>query len=690
MNKRIICLILVVVMLALSLVGCGAYSLADDDLSKYASFGYDNGKAGFLKALQNLIIEEGDFTENEETRADKVYDSIYEALASAASDTETKTEGVIGEHDILYYSYYLTYKDGEKTVYIAPDYMKDGKSIKLQVGKKDATELQKAINEKIAGYDFTDKAYAPVVSGKAVAGQIAYISYILSYDEVVDGKTTTKTFKVNLQRVTLDAADPIHQKLIATKTTDSEGKDVFEGGVEIGVKYKDNSGKIEIAENVGYVINGETVNKNITVTDAKIEFVEDGELLCTFDDNSYVESADKVTFKDIYGNEVDVKGKVVTYHVYAVKYSKVDELNASNIITLIYGDGKKLTEALAKKIIFGLDFADKTEDEQKTALEAFKLVISESETKDFAAAITELNTKLSAFVTKKTALSTAKTNLEKANKALADVTPGDEDAKAAAEKNVNDCKEAVTKAEGELATATSERDGLVSKFVAVKISEKTVEELFTEGYENVTYDELQSEYRAEIKNALALEVMKLIQSKVTVSEYPSDLVDEVYDQLYNNYQYTFYNENYKDSNDKEVTDEKGNKVTYYSYYKGSFRNYLCDVMGTETYKEAREQLRADAQALIKPVLQFSFVASQLDKVYTDEEFEAYEEENTGMKQLLELYYGYNDEQIDEYYRNTRNALQFDKLMNYILETEENKGGNGKVTDTYKNVKFTKN
>ena len=681
MNKRIICLILVVVMLALSLVGCGGYSYADDDLSEYASF--KDGKEAFLEALQNLIIDEGDFTVNDATRAEKVYDAMYAAIASASSDNEPDNKGVIGAHDMLYYSYYLTYKNGDKTVYLAPDYMKQNKTVRLQLGKKDATELQKAIYAAIEDYDFTDKAYAPVTDGKAIAGEIAYISYSYSYDVVKDGKTTTETGTVTCQRVVLDANDEIHKKLIATVKTEEGKEPVREGGVTIGVKLKD---KIEIAKTDGYVIKGELVNENITVTNAKIEFVEKGELLTTFDDESYVESTDKVTFKDLYGQDVDVAGKVVTYHVYAVKYSKVDELNAENIISLIYG--KKFDEATAKKLIFGVDFDKKTEDEQKTALEAFKLKVDNTD-KDFATAVKELNTALADYQTKKEALSTAKTNLEKAEKALSEVEKDDAEGKKAAEKNVADCKTAVTKAEDELKTATTKRDDSVNSFIAVKIGEKTVEELVETGYDNVTYDELQTAYRKEIKDQLALEIMKLIRDKVTVSEYPSDAVDEVYDQLYNEYQYNFYKTNYKDSNGKEVTDEKGNKVTNYSFYNGSFRKYLCAAMGVDNYKDARNELRADAQALIKPVLQFSFVASELDKVYTDEEFEEYEDNNSGMSDLLELYYGYTDEQIDEYYNNARNALQLDKLLNYLLETEEKVEGK-KVTDTYKNIDFDKN
>jgi len=67
MKKRIISLILVVVTLALSLVGC-AYSYASDDLNKYAKF---DAKA-FAEALLAIDVEDGDFTADNETRIKKV------------------------------------------------------------------------------------------------------------------------------------------------------------------------------------------------------------------------------------------------------------------------------------------------------------------------------------------------------------------------------------------------------------------------------------------------------------------------------------------------------------------------------------------------------------------------------------------------------------------------------------------
>ena len=103
--KRIICSILVVVMLAISLVGCG-YSFTDDDMTKYAEF---QTKAKFEELLKKIVIKDGDFTTDPATREEKVLENIYQAIADAVkTDAEKKTEGKPGERDVVYYAYYAT------------------------------------------------------------------------------------------------------------------------------------------------------------------------------------------------------------------------------------------------------------------------------------------------------------------------------------------------------------------------------------------------------------------------------------------------------------------------------------------------------------------------------------------------------------------------------------------------------
>ena len=119
MKKRIISLALVIVMLLSLLCSC-TFDYAKRDLTKYATF----NATEFAAALQNLVIADGDFGHNLTERNKKVLDTIFAALASDAG-TDTKSYDVaVGEYDVLYYGYYVTFEkkttekndDGEEIV----------------------------------------------------------------------------------------------------------------------------------------------------------------------------------------------------------------------------------------------------------------------------------------------------------------------------------------------------------------------------------------------------------------------------------------------------------------------------------------------------------------------------------------------------------------------------------------------
>ena len=75
MKKRILSLILVLVMLMLTLTSC-SYNFANDDMSNYVTV----DKAAFEDALKKLVVEDGDFTTDPETRAQKVEETIRNTL----------------------------------------------------------------------------------------------------------------------------------------------------------------------------------------------------------------------------------------------------------------------------------------------------------------------------------------------------------------------------------------------------------------------------------------------------------------------------------------------------------------------------------------------------------------------------------------------------------------------------------
>ena len=764
MNKRIICLILTVVMLALSLTGCG-YAYQNDDLDQYVEFDAE----AFKTALKNLAIEDGDFTDTDaETRSNMVYDAIYAAIASASTSTEKKTAGVIGDHDKLHYCYYITFVDGEgenaKVIEIAPDYMKTAKAVALQLGKKVTTDLEKEILSKMSGYDFTEKAYSNVTSGRVEAGTVAYISYHYAYNEIVNGETVTREKDVALQRVTLTKGDPIHDLLISEK---KEGEDAY--NTEVGVAIGTASSK-SITISTGYNLNNTLVpaGTDITITKAKIEYAvkngADADNIFGADGFTNTTYTEKTTMKDIYGNEWDLKDRALTYYVFPYAYSQVDELNATNIISLIFG--KDFTEAVAKSIVFGADFASKSEEDQKALLDSFKLKTDDGE-KDFVTAVTDLNKLLTEYNTAKSSLTTEESNLstaistEASKKTAAEAegaTQDDKDAYEAAKKSRESYELSVAKAKTALSEAEAKRDEAIVAFLAkdytfakslfeakkaydtaaadeatkktaaeaegatqeakdayeaakgvtaekktaydalaAEVATKTaaVEAVVCNGYTNYKYDELQTAYRTEIKNKLATAIYKLIDESVKVVGYPEEAVDEVYDQLINDYKYDFYKGTVSSSSSSSSTSTSSE--TNYSKHNGSFKKFLiytvsADITTVESYKDAKEAVRAHAQELVAPVIKFTVAAKALDLLYTDEEFKQYKKDYS--ENNVENYqdsYEYNEFYYGE--STVRNTLQFDKLMNWLLESEEKVDENDSkfVKDVYNTdrIKFTK-
>ena len=665
MKKRIISLILTVALLVLTLVGCG-YNYTKDDLSKYASF----DKASFEADLAKLIIEDGDFTTNEETRAKRVLDAVYKALADKADTTKTVTVGVAGDHDLLYYCYYITATIDGKEVMFVGDEMTPSKAKKVQLGLQFPTDLEAAIIEAATNLDLTDKAYSQVNAddattedvneSKAKEGQFAYISYKYSYKEITDGVEKTKEVTVTKERVVLDKNNPVHAALL---------KD----GETIGLPaadFVDNKGTEDEADDVSY-------------KDATINWVEKGAPIATFTEKTYDAATTKT---DVYGKSQSLKDVELTYHVYPVHFVAVDALTAENIINVIYADS--ISYSVITKVLFGTDFDDKTEDEQKALLDEYKFTKDGKELtlSDFITNIKNLQTTYAsdkkAYDSAVTKVETEEASLKKAQDAV--TAAGGEDKATAAQKEavttatnaLKVAKDVLAEETEDLKESTEARDEAVKTLLTKKAD--TAEDFVT-GYEKYTYKNLEASYNSEIKTAVATEIYKLIEKYVTVNSVPDKAVDETYDQMIQNYQHAFYENETLDGDSKESNKDK----SYYALYKGSFKNFLikCVVPNefdktVSTYAEAKDAVRAEAEKIVAPILRI-YVASEAYGVTIS---------NKDFKQIAkdDINFTYNESLYGE--NTVRNAYQFDKLMDTILGYEENDGKatyNNKIAFTFK-------
>lgn len=613
MKKRIIGLILIVAMLTLSLVGCG-YSYAEDDLSYCATF----DKAAFEKALMEIEIDDGDYTIDGETRAKKVLNTIYTALAAEA-DTDAKIkEGVIGNFDKLFYCYYATVtKDGTTHTVFATN-MNESSAVSVQLGIG-AEGISEDVEAALKGQDITGKAYTTLTSGAAAAGKTAFVSYKCSYNETAEDGTSVKR----------------------EKTVTNQMIVIGEEGNELAAKFVDKSIGSDIED---FIIGEGDAAK--TYSDAKINWVVDGGEAFSFKDVTYDEAK---TVKDVFGDDVDLKGCELEYFVYPVYFLKVEELSATAVIKTLLSE--LVTDVTDHE---GHDHAeDEGADEVEFALPSLKTQ------KAIAEALDELKTK---FDSADSALTSAQKSKDDAQKKYDEaVTKGGEtptaDQQTAidnAKKTLDDANIKLAEKQTEFDTASTGLDAKMAELFAV-ISEDTIKA----EYEEKVHNDLLDKYNDEIKNNVAKAVWALMQkhTKVTKENMPREAIQKQYDNLIEAYEYDFYE-------GTTTASDGSSSVSNYKQY-GTFRKYLMSVTKADTYENAKHAVWAEAMETVEDAVIVYSVAAGLGLKYTDEDVKEYKEDLSSNYSYYEHYYGEE---------NVLLAFQFDIIMNHYVDFEEYENG----------------
>lgn len=650
MKKRITGLILVLVMLTLSLVSCG-YSFAKDDLTAYATF---SKKAEFENALKEIIIENGEFSTDAQTRKAQVWDNIYASLASSVDKNDKKTAGIPKVRDLAYYAYYATADYDGVTAVLFANYMNTSSAASVQVGLSNygEDEVSRIVAEKLGAYDFAKGVYTSKLTGSVKEGDKVFVNYKESYTEEVDGKATEKTVTYTNQLMTVGAA-PAEGATAANLASYLAGKTV---GITIP--------KVTIA------VEGKG---SVTYDGIKIAFIADGAELAEFKDVTY--TAEKKV-KDTTGTERDLNGKELTYHIYPVNYVSVPEYNATNIIEIMFGEN--ISADGIYEIILGEEFAglDEKEDKDKIAERAELLVNYKTEDgktiENLVSTILELYKDIEDA---EKSLEDADKNVSSAESNIATLKAELESAKnpgegkevdanavatieadiAKAEKTLEDAKAVQTKAKELVETKKTDKSNATQSLIGITAKDKTLGKELEEGYEVMTYNYLQEAYNEEIRMNLAKEIYYFMSEYVEVTGAPEDAVEDTYERLIENYEYDFYEGKTSD-----------NKTTNYKKYDGSFKKFLiasvtADVKTVETYDQALAALKEKAVEYVKPIVMIYVVAKEYGVVATEEEFEAYIDDAENNYSYNEYYYGENS---------VRYAFQFDKLMNHFLKFDE--------------------
>lgn len=574
MKRRIIGLLLVVVMLTLTLAGCG-YSYAKDDMEQYAEF----DKAAFLAALQSLEIADGEFTTDEETRAIKVLDSAYEALAKKVDADAKVSEGKPGEYDILYYVYYCTGVKDDVTYTFYASKMKESGASKLQLGLSDLKGVDAKIAAAIAALDsITDYAYKTTTTGDTEAGDTVYVSYTRKYTvaaaEGSGNETKTETYSyVKLELGTAEG-NTFVDKLV---------------GKEIGEEF-------DLDAAIPEQINGASVP--VSYSDITVHWVVDAGEAVTFTHTPYTSSTTVAPAEPYTENngKIDLKDVELTYYVFPVYYNEVSELDATSILKEIYG--KNLSSSSLPM------FAD---DPYKTPIGELATLLGELV--DLEKKLDEATEK---YESKKAIVDKAETPTEAQRDAMEDA----KEAMDAAQLEVDNKNTAINEKIDAIFALDTDTEGEGNLDAAGNILKE---------YKQSVYDSLEKAYNSEIKYSLATKIYNLIE-EIKINSLPQKAVDNAYDVLMDSYKETFYT----------GTDSTANK-SYYSLYKGDFETFLKDETGTTKFADAKVKVREEAEAAVTPIVKIYAAAQALELVYTDKEYnESVKNTNLG---TYEDYYG---------------------------------------------------
>ena len=688
MKKRIIAFVLVVVMAAMALVGCGStvFNYASEDLEPYAEFKPDV----FAEALAAIEIEDFDFTTDEAVRAQKVTEQIYNTLTDKVVAVGDKVlNGLIGERDVVYYTYYATTEKDGKTYTLFFDSMEDARldntsyksSHVIELGKtvSSSDELASEFREKLAvaltGKTLSDAYDTDSTKGAALAAnQKVVISYKLDVLDASNNKVEAKSGTVTHKVVTL-GSDEVHNLLTEIIKAD------YKNSVGNAATFKDGAKSHTYTDGDGNKFTYSNVIVKWITTSAGEDLGSFS--MVRFNKESKVTAINEKGFEE---KDFDLKDLTLTYHVFPTSIIHVPEYNATTLIKYILGSSIKA------------DSLEIFEDESYTVEGGTKLPALVEELIKIYAGTTE-NAKYAAVKTAKEAYDAAKKVVDDKGKnatvaekkALDDATEALDAAK----------KTAVDAAIAEILTAASTADG----------AEPIADAITSEYSEDVRHTLLEK-YNTSVIEAVAKKVYAAIEASVEVTDYPEELVKAAYDRLYEAYEYSFYN-------DKHGAAEEAKSE--YSEHKGDFADYLADhtdakEIDGDIWKGIEKAITEEAKEKLAPVIKIYVVAKALkddakddltewaeadnaadrfkveverDDYETEEEYnealtkaeetatKAYENAKKEAERFLvtdEVFNQYKndvgkasfDSFVETYgEENLRTALQFEKLMNYL-------------------------
>ncbi len=683
MKKRIISLIIVLAMTLLTLCSC-SFNYAKKDMSKYTSF----NSTEFEKALLALVIADGDFGTDEDVRNTKVLDTIFGALASDAGTDNKITDGTAGKYDVLYYGYYVTVTkdvtekdaDGKETTTkvtytVMTDCMNPAKPGSVQYGLLSNEGVAKLVEELVGTNNIKDYVYGATAEGTTELSDTIYVSYTKTYSvPVVDSegnpeldaegapKYESKKVTVNYGVVTLPDTVP------GLSTDENAGTDSQADGdtdtdsttkPEIVKTFLENLVGQKVGKVSDYKVK-ETIDgeeREVTYSGINIHWIveSEGKEIGTVEDTTYTTTK---SVNDVNGKSVELKDAVLTYHIFPMYIVDVaDELSAEVVLKKLLGTDT--------------DKDGSVESSEKGSLEIFTSETYKNGDKTLKTLVEELTTAYNELAKAEKALVTAEEAAKKeAEKQESTAKPAEETTEGETEKEPT----AVEKAQADVEAKQAKVDELVLKVLGATDGTYAVEVVLVTKYTEAVYENLENSYVSTIKTNVAKEVFELAEKYVTINELPKRAVKNAYDHIENVHKYNFYQGNYKSSSS---TSSSSSTVTNYVFYNGDYEAYLKVALGlasSASVDDCEAKMTAQAEDAVKELL----IIYTLADYYGDEVELTKEQKKSVKNNIYVVYLGVSEEDL-------LHSMQWDNIMNYILEVEENEEGNNVV---FKRLTYT--
>ena len=604
--------------------------------------------------------------------------------------------GIVGNGDVLSISYFLTEGDSTEGKAEFHDYL---------VVDETKNALHKALIGKKVGETFSIPQFEETTSENEVIkktySNIKVESIIVDSDKgapkIADGDKILVKYTVKFDPAKVKKEDGTYLDGFKASNVGTDGKyalTVTYELCEVTADPKGSDGKVADADKtfLGELIGkaSGSIKDTITVKNAEVKGIDVGEATYSGIDTVIVNSdvnpftvlhtpyTDTKNVSDMYGNTVDLKDVELTYHIFPIYYIDVVDAEAITAEIILrefagavnskeeHSEDEEVHEGEEHNHAYNFDALNKDE-----AGNEYK-----NNDKTLATLVGELAELASKVAEKEKARDTALDKLAKAQKKLGEYTGDSATDRNNYNKEMVDARKAYNTAKQEaekLELGEKNDDGtvktkgiedLVKEILACTKGESDLQADLVAGYREYHYNTLKEAYKTEITKNIATEIINYLDTKITFEgkTLPKRALKDAYKAIMNTHKNNFYEGKYSSTK------------TNYEEYEGDFDKYLIATIAKEdntvkTIEAAEDYVWAEAERTVKGIIMVYVLTDAVNAKWDGADVKVTKEEKKNLKDMVRLYeqIGYPVDYDTEYH-----AMQFDKVMNYLLEMKKEK------------------